>query len=507
MGMFDNEEHTLFKPAPVARPATGGQPAAGGGGAPAPMMMMRGAADDDEGASLTETVSFAFRSARRRKLLSFLIAVLGGALTFAAAKLAPRDYTAGGEILVVKSILDQGQAQAIFMPGQLSDEQKEWIAQIQSQPTIENVMKDAQLVARWDATRPPLRRLTDSMKGRTSTDDEKAGTIAAMLDTRLKAQIEAPRISITVDWPEPTTAADIVNATITRFIDSRFSTEVQPYKDAIKIKEEQREEARAELEKILPTAAPPPAKDVTPKVVAPTAAGMSDSEKQKIQEIASLRDKLTQVRNQMRPLDEAKAAKVAEIQEKLTTAKSTLGEQHPQIIALNAQLQQAQKDSPDLANFRTQAAGYEQQLASLGSDAPKPKVVAPTAKATLEAAAATAATPKPPEGKDVVQKYEFYRGLYDDRTRDIDELGAKYKTAEAAFKKKYTISRPATEPRSPKKPVGLTVALGGAFATMFLILVLAAIADRMSGIFYEPKHVRDMLRLPVLGEFRENEVT
>ena len=84
-----------------------------------------------------------------------------------------------------------------------------------------------------------------------------------------------------------------------------------------------------------------------------------------------------------------------------------------------------------------------------------------------------AATPKPPEGKDVVQKYEFYRGLYDDRTRDIDELGAKYKTAEAAFKKKYTISRPATEPRSPKKPVGLTVALGGAFATMFLILVLA----------------------------------
>ena len=97
MGMFDNEEHTLFKPAPVARPATGGQPAAGGGGAPAPMMMMRGAADDDEGASLTETVSFAFRSARRRKLLSFLIAVLGGALTFAAAKLAPRDFVPANE--------------------------------------------------------------------------------------------------------------------------------------------------------------------------------------------------------------------------------------------------------------------------------------------------------------------------------------------------------------------------------------------------------------------------
>jgi capsular polysaccharide biosynthesis protein len=445
-------------------------------------------------------VSNAYRSAKRRKLLSFLIAVMGGALTFAASKLAPRDYSASGEVLVVKSILDERQSEAVYMVGALTNEQKEWLAQIQSQPTIENVIKDAQLVARWDATRPPLGRLSDSLKGRQATDDEKAGAAAFMLETRLKANIEPPRITVTVDWPEPTTAADIVNATITRFIDSRFSTEVQPYKDAIKIKEEQREDSRVEMEKILPTAAPPPAKDVTPKVAGPAAPGLSDADRAKIQEIAGLRDKLAQIRNQLRPLEEGKAGRVADVQEKLTHAKQTYAEQHPQILSLNAQLQAAQRDTAEMSQLRQQAAGIEQQLTALGT----PRV-APSSQDTSKSKDKDKVAAKEPEEKGAVQKYEFYRQNYDAQTREIDDLGGKYKTAEAAFKKKYTISRAAVPPRGPKKPIGLTVALGGTFATILLILLLAAVADRMSGIFYEPKHVRDLLRLPVLGEFRRKD--
>jgi hypothetical protein len=53
----------------------------------------------------------------------------------------------------------------------------------------------------------------------------------------------------------------------------------------------------------------------------------------------------------------------------------------------------------------------------------------------------------------------------------------------------------------PKRPVALIAIAIGILATIAAILLVAALADRFSGIFYEPREVRDRLGLPVFATF------
>jgi hypothetical protein len=72
--------------------------------------------------------------------------------------------------------------------------------------------------------------------------------------------------------------------------------------------------------------------------------------------------------------------------------------------------------------------------------------------------------------------------------------------AESAFNHKYSVVRVPEIATTPKKPVTLMVACTGAFSGLLLILIAASLADLMTGLFFEPRRVRDRLRLPVLGE-------
>ena len=141
MGMFDKEEQTLFKPAPTRAPTSDAPPAqnyrGGGGGG--------GGDDDDERASLGEMLLFAMNSARRRKLLSFIVTLICLGVTVAAVKLAPRTYVSAGAVLVSKG-KEEG---AGWNPDGNKREQTEWERQILARSNIENIIKDAKLVERW----------------------------------------------------------------------------------------------------------------------------------------------------------------------------------------------------------------------------------------------------------------------------------------------------------------------------------------------------------------------
>jgi len=69
------------------------------------------------------------------------------------------------------------------------------------------------------------------------------------------------------------------------------------------------------------------------------------------------------------------------------------------------------------------------------------------------------------------------------------------------YNNRYKITRPAEAPAGPKRPVELIALAIGVMFTLMAVLVLSALADRLSGIFYEPRDVRDRLRLPVFATF------
>jgi uncharacterized protein involved in exopolysaccharide biosynthesis len=84
----------------------------------------------------------------------------------------------------------------------------------------------------------------------------------------------------------------------------------------------------------------------------------------------------------------------------------------------------------------------------------------------------------------------------------IDAANIELRAAEAAFKHKYEVVRPADLPEQPTKPVALIVTVTGLACAFLLMMIVCAVADRASGVFWEARQVRDVLALPVLGEVR-----
>lgn len=500
MGLFDNDEHTLFKPA-GAPPAGGG----GGGGGQAnvsgnyrPTSGM-GMEDDDASASLGELVTFAFNASKRRKVLSILVVLIGAGLTAAAVKLAPRTYQSTGEVLVVSPTDDA--------PGGWNQENKrqqlEWEKQVRSRETIDGIVRDAQLVEKWDDTRQPLRRLRDEVSAKMGdnppTAEQKFGAVENMLENMLKLNIDQSTVSISCEWADPEASRDIVQAALSRFIDKRYQTEVGTILTRIKPLEDQLETSRLILERIDPAQAPPkeaPTEATPPeKLVArePSAEAVEAGRK-----LQGARDRQQAAAGRLGELEGAKQQKISRLEAEKAEKGSTMGAAHPEMVALSFQLSKAREDTSELISARAAKSQADAEVADLASKAgvPVPKIQrysppAPVAKKMDEL---------------TLQRITSARDEYNRKKDALDSENLKLRVAEAAFKSKYQITRPPDVPMNPKKPVGLMVGLGGALATLLFMLALASLRDRSAGIFFEAKHVRDRLKLPVLGDIREADI-
>ena len=85
--------------------------------------------------------------------------------------------------------------------------------------------------------------------------------------------------------------------------------------------------------------------------------------------------------------------------------------------------------------------------------------------------------------------------------KKLQEILLEKQTAEAAYSTRYKVVHPAEVPAGPRRPVGLIAVVIGILATIAAVLVVAGLADRFSGIFFEPRDVRDRLGLPVFATF------
>lgn len=458
--------------------------------------------DDEDRGSLGDLLKYSINAARRRTLLSIGVLLLGGGLTAAAVKLAPRTYQSTGEVLVVSAQEEQ--------PGGWMNEnrrqQLEWEKQVRSRETIDGVIRDAQLVEKWDSTRQPHRVLFDQinakMGDRPPTAEQKFGAIEGMLENQLRLNIDQSTVSIQCEWSDPEASRDIVQAALSRFIDKRYQTEVGTFLTRIKPLEDQLEAARLTLERIDPSLAPPkeapteatPAEQLVEVRKQPSPEAIEAGQK-----LPAARERQAAAAAKLGELEAARQGRIAHLKQEKAARAATLGSSHPEMIAIDFQLKDAEKDTSDLIDARAKKAAADAEVADLSS---KAGVVIP--KVTRSTAPSLAPTKKVDEL--TMQKITAAREEYNRKKDALDNENLKLRVAEAAFKSKYQITRPPEVPMAPKKPVSLMVGLGGALATILLMLALATLRDRSVGIFFEAKQVRDRLRLPVLGDIREADI-
>jgi uncharacterized protein involved in exopolysaccharide biosynthesis len=498
-------EETLFHPIPQQRKAAG--TAAG------PALRME-VDPDEERESLLETMTFASRAARRRKPLTVLVLVLGLVLTLVAEYLAPRTYEVEARVLVLRS----GLAAALMgsnnniTPDEKRDA-KEYEEQIRSRSNIEAIVRDCKLVERWDQNLSPVRRMIDRFGPKIGrpvpTTEAKFNTLAAVLEKQLKVTIDTSTVIISVDWPDPELAHDIIHAAVEKFTAARYATEVGVIPDSIAILERYADEARVEMERASTNMRHPNGQ--APAVAAPPPPAHDTHESHESSHAApgptkldpATGARLAEVQAQIRTITDDRDRRLNELNAQLTEMSTTYAPAHPAVVALKATIDATRQDPPALVQLRSDEAALMGKAqtddssrhavahsSSRHGDKPdKPEAAAPV----------TEAQTADPTGESQ-DRFEASLRRFEALRNRIDEAKIEERTADANFNHRYQVVHPAEYPLGPKSPTTLLVGVGGSLLTMLMILVAAAVADLLAGVFYEPRRVRDRLKLPVLGE-------
>jgi uncharacterized protein involved in exopolysaccharide biosynthesis len=218
----------------------------------------------------------------------------------------------------------------------------------------------------------------------------------------------------------------------------------------------------------------------------------------------ALKAKLDAIRGQIATLQNNKAQRVAELNQQLIEKQQTLAPQHPEIIALKQTIAATEQDPPQLASLRAQEAAILAEInakreAAVAREKERPKYVAAPAPAPEKPPEIPASAPK--NVQDAQVQFDTASAKYQDLVKQLQAIQVQFQEAEANYKNRYRIVHPAEVPAGPKRPVGLIAVLIGFLATIAAVLAVAALADRLSGIFFEPRDVRDRLGLPVFATF------
>lgn len=511
------EEATLFRPDPKlqypGRPGGGGGGPAGGGG---------GGGDDDDGPNIAirERIWEAGRSARRRKGLSAVVMMICGALTVLGAIFAPRTYEVESRVLVQRTNTFNAQNQQYLSPEEMRNIAKEYEEQVTARDNIIAIVRQKNLVERWDEMRQPHRRLIDKINRKLGkagpSDEDKYDALVGNIQHRLKVWVDATTVTVKLDWAEPTAARDIVDAAVKNFLDARYQSEVGVIPARLKIQESFVAQAHKDLEAsaaelVRLTKANDPNKRANVYVPA-LPQGVTNRAEPPAEADPALKARLETIRQQIAVVNEGKIRRSTELEQQLIEKRQTLAEGHPEIVALKQTIAASNVDSPQLASLKAQerdilaemnaqqkaaqqkAADAAKAAAALPRTTPAP---VPVPEKAPEVAAATA----PKNVQDAQVQFDTVTNKYKTLVDQLQGLQVELQTAEAAYKNRYKITQPADVPAGPKRPVAL-IALGiGLLATLAAILLVAAIADRFSGIFYEPRDVRDRLGLPVFATF------
>lgn len=502
------QDRTLFRPDPKIQVV--------GGGGRKPGMTMGATAraqsaspsdDDEPQISMTDRVREAARSASRRKGLSAIMILIGIALTVVAAMLAPRTYGVEGRILVTRTQTLGGAAGAAAFP-QTGDEQKalakEYVEQVMARDNIIAIVQQTKLVDRWDSMRQPHRRLIDKMNEKLGTpmptDDQKFEALVRMIEARLRVDVDATTVTFGLDWTEPESARDIVQAAVDNFQKKRFQVEVGVLPEQLRATQQKVDEKRKQVGDLFEKwqaaeAAKNPTKPGT-RMVATT------------REIAvveaggdpAVAKKLELVRADIAAREEGKKQRLMELNNKLSEMQATYAPGHPDMIALKANIASTQQDPPELQSLRAQerslAAEYEASKNRPAGTKKETVMVAQPGQTD------TGVPITPRSAEDLKGMYELARTQYGEMQYELEKKKAEQQSAELTFKNRYSVTKPPEVPGAPKKPVSLIAGIVGLLATIAFALFVASLADRFSGVFFEPRDVRDRLGLPVFANMR-----
>jgi hypothetical protein len=487
-------------------------------------------------ATILHLVRFFFAAPRRHPFLGSLTAVFITSVAIAAAVLLPRTYSVDMRVVARRNPL---LVQPGTPPGDLVAGAPDIVLK---RDNLVAVVRDLDLVSRWDAGRSATLRFKDSVMrhlsgGSPPTAEQKARMLVAILEqhTFVSVDVSSSSMTLGVDWPNPKDAYDIVNALYGTFLDSRYDAEVSMYAEQLKVLDQKKEAAAgdvdsalAELTKLeqvrqkdLEAAADVPGSSIDGGAPVAPHASMSPAHPVARPGAAAANpdldtaQTLAEVRTKIRNSEAEQTRRAAEADAQLADARAALGPLHPTLVALTRKAEAAREIPPDLVALRAQEKQLVQRLAEAATPAPSP---APPPAWTAPGGAAAPAPTLAPAVRMATDLHDILTNHEDAPTTlaraTLASASQQYNTllgraqaskveldvARSSFKEEYNVVRPTELPAKPRKPNVMLIVVGGIGAALFLFFAVPFARDLLGGVILEPWQIESRLKLPVLGE-------
>jgi len=453
---------------------------------------------------LKHSLLFLLHAVRRRRLLVFctFLLVLGAGVFLLWA--LPRSYHVEAQLLAQRNTVMPALGNpSRTVPLEADTPTRAATETVLRRDNLLSLMKQTDLMKRWEQDRAPLLRLKDRVMEPLSplTEEDRVNAMVGLLEKQLKIGTGESTVTITIDWPNAEQAFRLVDQALLNFLEARHQAEVSTIAETIEILEGHannlREAIETSVEDLRRAKDPATRADVRRTG---TVFRRDPAYEAMKAEAAEVKVRLDGRRRAINELEEFRRRRLAELQMELSQQRTVYADRHPTVVKLQQSIAALQEDSPQLQALRAEERSLQGDLGRLSVPRPDPVPLA------TPQASETAPRKRPSGGlQDLGEEYartrlRFAMEKYDVLLDRIDSARIELDTARAAFKYRYSVLRPPILPKRPEKPKIPLFAAGAVLAAALLSVLAAVLADLRSGRLLETWQVERLLGIPVLGE-------
>jgi hypothetical protein len=312
--------------------------------------------------------------------------------------------------------------------------------------------------------------------------------VVGALDKRLAVTAEEGTIALSLVWPDPQQAYDVVNAALQNFLEARYIQEVRAMDEVISVVQGRAAAVRAEFEAASEEARRRSARQ--PRPTAPRARPPSE-------ELVRLQASLEAKQRALADVEEFRRRRVSDLQAQLDETRNTLSDAHPKVLGLRKDIEAASRDTPQLESLREEERNarklYAERIAREVPSTQSPTTV------TIPAIEVTSASPT-----DEDPRVRQLRIQAEQMSLRVSAAQIELDAARAAFKYKYNVIWPPQLPSEPVSPNPKKIFPAGIVAALILALLVAAAPDLLRRRVCEPWQVERVLKVPILGRLDED---
>lgn len=521
---------------------------------PAPAPAPAEPVDDQDGESggalfdirqFADYVGFVYRAMGRHKLLAGATFAMLIGLTVLVVMFAPRTYYVEVRLLAQRNAV----MTALSNPGRAVP----WDADAPTRAAAETVLRrdnlislitQTNLIEESERRRAPVRRLQkwlmETALGYELTQDEKLDALVGELEENMlvtAGPIGDGTVTIELYWPDPEMAYRLVERAQEAFLEARQVAETSAIEESIGILERYADDLNRNISKtlseidrttvreVLGTA---PAAPVVRRVQRPAAtidaATTALASLPQVEDVVApdpelmrLRNEASSKRQELARLEEERSRQINEMQQRLATLRSVYTANHPSVQSTQQSLTALQYESPRIVTVRNQLekleAEYDEKSAqdadrllqaTISRPAPAAPAAAPAPRRTETVIVESTPVPVAPGRREQAQQFSTLRlrtelNQLQSILERTDSARIELAVSQAAFKYRYTVIKPAQEPRDPASPNLRLLAIGGLLIALVFGVGIGAAADLLSNRILEAWQVQRQLGLPLFG--------